>query len=129
MVAHPSSFPLPNTGALSLLRVQIFSQVLSVVAFHSPALGVLLPPPTEHLCLIPQAVSTPPTPARSWGLTSRAVVLVPNPHQRVSVFGDCASSSDHLFGSHSGFQISDLLLHSSQRLGITPIQLIFPLIR
>ena len=70
MVAHPLSSLLPNTGALSLLRVQIFSQIPSVVAFHSPALSILLPPPTMHHFLIPQAVSTPPTPVRSWGLTS-----------------------------------------------------------
>ena len=37
--AHPSSSPLPNTGALSLLQVQFFSQVPSVVAFHSQPLA------------------------------------------------------------------------------------------
>ena len=72
MAAHPSSSPLTNTGASSLLRIQTFSQVPSVVAFHSPALSVLLPPPTKLHFLIPQAVSKPPTQARSQGLTSRA---------------------------------------------------------
>ena len=72
MEACPSSFPLPNTGALPLLPVQIFSQVPSVVAFYSPALSVLLPPPVMHSLLVPQAVSTPPTPAHSLGLTSGA---------------------------------------------------------
>ena len=67
---RPSSSRLPNTGTLSLLRVQIFSQVPSVVTFHPPALSILLPPPTMHHFLVPQAVSTPPTPVRSWGLTS-----------------------------------------------------------
>ena len=61
MVAYPSSSPLPNTAALSLLPVQTFSWVPSVVAFHSPALSVLLPPPMILHFLIPQAVSTPPT--------------------------------------------------------------------
>ena len=53
MVAHPSSSPLPNNGALSLLRVQTFSRVPSVLAFHSLALSVSLPPPTVHLFLVP----------------------------------------------------------------------------
>ena len=83
---------------------------------------------TNHL-LVPQAVSTPPTPAHSWGLTSRAEVSVPSLHLNVSVFDDCASSSDDLFGPHSAFQISDLLLCSSQCLEIPPTQLIFLLIR
>ena len=61
MLAHLSSSPLPNTGTLSLLWVQIFSQVPSVVAFYSPALSILLPPPTMHLFLVSQAVSMPPT--------------------------------------------------------------------
>ena len=65
MVAHPSSSPLPNTGALSLLQFQLFSQVPSIVAFHSPALSVLLPPPVRHHFLIPQAVFALPTPAHS----------------------------------------------------------------
>ena len=72
MLAHLSSSPLPNTGTLSLLWVQIFSQVPSVVAFYSPALSILLPPPQMHRFLVPQAVSTLPTPACSQGLTSRA---------------------------------------------------------
>ena len=79
MAAHPSSSPLPNAGALSLLPVQLFSQVPSVVAFHSPTLSVFLLPPRTHCFLIPQAVSTPPTPARSWGLTSGAEVSVLSP--------------------------------------------------
>ena len=79
MGAHPFSSPLPNTGILSVMRVQLFSQVPSVEAFHSPALSVLLPTPKTHHFLIPQAVSTPPTPARSWGLTSGAEVSVLSP--------------------------------------------------
>ena len=67
MAACSSSSPLPNTGALSLLLVQLFSQIASVVAFHSPALSVFLPPPTTNRFLTPQAVSTLPTPARSRG--------------------------------------------------------------
>ena len=61
MAACPSSSPLPNTGALFLLQVQLFSQVPSVVAFHSPALSVLLPPTTTYRFLISQAVSAQPT--------------------------------------------------------------------
>ena len=49
--AHPSSSPLPNTGTLSLLWVQIFSQIPSVVAFHSPALSVFFP--STHDALLP----------------------------------------------------------------------------
>ena len=41
----PLLLSLPNTGTLSLLQDQTFSQVPSVVAFHSPALSVLLPLP------------------------------------------------------------------------------------
>ena len=129
MAAHPASSPLPNTGTLSLLRVHIVSQVPSVVAFHSPALSVLLPPPATQGFLIPQAVSTPPTLACSQGLISGAEVLVPSSHPSISVFGDCASSSDDLFSSHSAFQLSDLLLCSSQRLEIPLTLLIFPSIR
>ena len=65
-----SSSPHPNTGALSLLQPQTFSRVPSVVAFHSPAVRALLPPPMTHCFLTPQAISTLPTPARSQGLTS-----------------------------------------------------------
>ena len=54
MAAHPSSSPLPNTGALSLLQIQLFSQVPSDVAFHPPALSVLLPPPATLSFLVPQ---------------------------------------------------------------------------
>ena len=72
MAACPSFSPLPNTGTLSLLRVQTFSQVPSIVSFHSPALSLLLPPPTMHHFPVLQAVSTPPTPACSQGLTSGA---------------------------------------------------------
>ena len=125
----PLLLPLPNTGALSLLWVQLFSQILSVVSFHSPALSILFPPPTMHHFLVPQEVSALPTPARSWGLTTGAEVSVPSLHLSVLVFGDCASSSDDLLGSHSAFQISDLLLCSSWHLEIPLIWLIFPLIR
>ena len=45
MAADPFSSTLPNTGALSLLHIQLFCQVPSDVAFRSPALSVLLPPP------------------------------------------------------------------------------------
>ena len=61
MVAYPSSSPLPNPGALSLLWFPLFSQLPSVVAFPSPALSVLLPPPMILHFLIPQAVSVLPT--------------------------------------------------------------------
>ena len=57
MVAHPSSSPLPNTGTLSLLQIQLFSQVPSDVAFHPPALSVLVPPPPTVSFLVSQAVS------------------------------------------------------------------------
>ena len=97
--APPPSSPLPNTGNLSLRRVQLFSQVSSVVAFHSPVLSILLPPPAKHCFLIPQTVSAPPPPARSWALTSKAVVSVLTSHPSISGFGDCISSSDDLFGS------------------------------
>ena len=110
MVACPSSSPLPNTGALPLPWVQTFSQVPSVVAFYSPDLSVLLPPSVTHHFLVPEAVSSLPTPACSWGLISGAMVSGPSPHPSVLVFGDCASSSEDLCGSHSAFQISDLLL-------------------
>ena len=61
MAARPFFSPLPNTGALSLMQIQLFSQVPSVVAFHSPALSILLPPTVMHHFLIPQAVSALPT--------------------------------------------------------------------
>ena len=61
MVAHLSSSPLPNTGALSLLQIQLFSQVPSDLAFYSPAFSVLLPPPTMLCFLVSQAVSALPT--------------------------------------------------------------------
>lgn len=60
MVAHPSSSPLPNIGALSLLQIQLFSQVPSDMAFHSPALCVLLPPRVILHFLDSQAVSALP---------------------------------------------------------------------
>lgn len=69
---YPFSSSLPNTGTLSLLWVQTFSWVPSVVAFHSPGLSLLLPLPTAHHFLIPQAVFTPTTPAYSQVLNSRA---------------------------------------------------------
>ena len=72
MAARPSSFPLPNTGTLSLLCIQNFPQVPSVVAFHCPAVSILLFPPTMHGFLVSQTVSTPPIPAHSQGLTSGA---------------------------------------------------------
>ena len=46
MAAHPSFSPLPNNGALSLLWVQTFSKLPSVMSFHSPALSMSLPQPT-----------------------------------------------------------------------------------
>ena len=120
VVARASSSPLPNTGTLSLLQVQIFSQVLSAVASHSPALSILLPPPATHCFLIPQAASTPSTPAHSQGINSGATVSVPSPHLSVSGFCVCPSGSDDLCGSHSAFQISDLLMCFSWCLEITP---------
>ena len=77
-------------------------------------------------------VSRPPKqfplrPAPSaWGLTSGAEVSVPSPHPGVSIFGDCARSSDGPFSSRSAFQYSNLLLHSSLHLEIPPVRLIFP---
>ena len=53
MVVHPSSSPFPNTGALFLVQVQLFSQVPSVGTFHSPALSVLLPSSVMHCFLVP----------------------------------------------------------------------------
>ena len=44
--ACPSSSPLPNNGALPLLLVWTFSQVLSAVVFPSLARGVLLRSPS-----------------------------------------------------------------------------------
>ena len=135
MVACPSFSPLPSPRPQHWHIVSSVGSALlpallpSVVAFHSPALSVLIPPTTMHSFLVPQAVSTLPNPACSWGLTSDAVVLVPSSHLSVLVFGDCASSSDDLFGSHSDCQFSDLLLCSSQSLEIPPTLLIFPLIR
>ena len=49
--------PLPNTGTLSLLWIQVPSDV----AFHSLALSVLLPPPMMLYFLVSQAVSATPT--------------------------------------------------------------------
>lgn len=72
MAALPSPHPLPNNGTLSLLWVQTFSPLPSVVAFHSPALSILLPPPVTHHFLVPQAVSATPTPAHSQRLTYAA---------------------------------------------------------
>ena len=43
MVAHSFSSTLPNSGALSLLQIQLFSQVPSDVAFHFLAISILLP--------------------------------------------------------------------------------------
>ena len=142
MVAHYSSSPLPNTGTLSLLQIQLFSQVPSDVAFHPLALSILLqctcnaqlPSLPGSLCpdnwtdwfLVPQAVSAPSTPARFQGLNSGAEVSVPSPHPSISVFGDCASSSDDLFGSHSALRNSDLLLCFSLHLEIPLFWLIFP---
>ena len=60
MVSHPTSSPLPNTGTLSLLQIQLFSQVPSDLAFHSPALSVLLLPPSMLAFLVSQAVSALP---------------------------------------------------------------------
>ena len=60
MVAHPFSSTLSNTGALSLLKIQLFCQVPSGVAFCSPALSVLLPPPTMLCFLDSQEVSALP---------------------------------------------------------------------
>ena len=124
-MAYHSSSPLLNTGSSSLLWIQLFSQVPSVVAFHSPALSILLTPSATHCFLIPQAVSAQPTQASSQGLTSRAKVSVPSSHLSISVFDDSASSSDDVFGFHSAFHISDLLLCSSQHLEIPLTQLIF----
>ena len=55
----------PQQWHLVSLQVQIFSQVPSVVAFHSLALSILLPSHVTYHFLIPQAVSTLPTTACS----------------------------------------------------------------
>ena len=60
MGAHRFSSTLPNTGALSLLQIQLLCQVPPDVAFCSPALSVLLPPPTMLHFLDSQEVSAPP---------------------------------------------------------------------
>ena len=120
----PSSLPSPARA-----QTRLFSQVPSVVAFHFTGLTELFPPPLMNGFLVPQAVSTLPIPAHSQGLTTRAEVSMPSPKPSISVFGDCASSSDDLFSSHSAFQISDLLLHFSWGLEIPLTLLIFPLIR
>ena len=57
MGAHPFFSPLPNTGALSLLQIQLLSQVPSDVAFHFPTLSILLPPHVTLCFLLSQAVS------------------------------------------------------------------------
>ena len=72
MLAYPSSSPFPNNCTLSLLWVGTFSWVPSAVAFHSPALSVLLPLPSVHRSLFPKAVSTLTTLAHNQGMTSRA---------------------------------------------------------
>ena len=59
MVAHPFSSTLPNTGALSLLQIQLFSRVPSDVALHPPALSLWLPAPAMLSVLVSQAVSAP----------------------------------------------------------------------
>ena len=53
MAAHLSSSPLPNNGSLSLFGVWTFSRVPSAMAFHSPALSLLLPRPTVYHFLVP----------------------------------------------------------------------------
>ena len=60
MAAHPSFSPFANTGALSLLQIQLFSQDPSDVAFYSPALSIFLPPLTMLCFLVSQAVSASP---------------------------------------------------------------------
>ena len=57
MVAHLSSSPLPHTGTLSLLQIQLFSWVPSAVAFHPPDLSVLCPAPALLSFLVSQAIS------------------------------------------------------------------------
>ena len=52
---------LPNTGTLSFLQIQLISQAPFDVAFHTPALSVLLLPPATLYFLVSQAVSAPPT--------------------------------------------------------------------
>ena len=61
--------PLPNAGTLSFLWVQTFSWVPLVESFYSTSLSLLLSPPMIYHSLVPQAVSIPPTPACSQGLT------------------------------------------------------------
>ena len=145
--AYPFFSPLLNTGALSFLQIQLFSQVPSDMAFHFPTLRVLLPPSaTALLSSLPGSlcpikldrpvsqVSRPPTqsllhpspPALSRGLTSRAEVSVFSPNPGISIFGDCAPSSDGPFSSASAFQNSTLLLHSSLHVEIPRGRSIFP---
>ena len=132
----PSSLPSPAWA-----QTRLFSQVPSDVAFHFPAPRVLFPSsvtalfsslpgslcPIKWFLDLPSSLhSTLPPPALSPGLTSGAEVSVPSPHPGVSIFGDCARSSDGPFGSPSAFQNSKLLLHSSLHLEIPLIRLIFP---
>ena len=49
----PLLLPLPNNGTFSLLWVWTFSRVPLAMAFHSPALSVLLPPPRVYHSLVP----------------------------------------------------------------------------
>ena len=137
----PTPFSLPSP---TWAQTRLFSQVPSDVAFYFPAPRVLLPSSVTvlfsslpgSLCPIKldRLVSRPPKqsllhptpPALSRGLTSGAEVSVPSPHPGISIFSDCARSSDGPFGSLSAFQNSNLLLHSSLHLEIPLVHLIFP---
>ena len=139
--------PTPSLPSPARAQTRLFSQVPSDVAFHFPTPRVLLPSPVTalfpslpgSLCPIKleRLVSRPPKqsllhptpPALSRELTSGAKVSVPSPHPGVSIFGDCARSSDGPFGSRSSFQNSNLMLHSSLHLEIPPLHLIFPMSR
>ena len=137
----PSSLPSPT-----LAQTQLFSQVPSDVAFYFPTLNVLLPLHTMICFLASQAVSAPsnltdqfidlpsslcttlPSPFLGTNLQSESLGDQPPP-PIISVFGDCASSSDDLLSSRSAFQNPNLLLHSSLHLEVPPIQFIFLLSR
>ena len=116
MAAHPSYSPLPNNGALTLLRVQMFSVF--------PLLWLPTPQPSAY-CSLPHSILLPSplgclhttNPSRLPGTDLWILGLGAPPYPSISFFGLCASGSDYLCSSHSAFQFSDLLLRFSQHLG------------
>ena len=96
----------------------------------SQAVSALPRPPSPGTNLWSRGLGAQPPPRRplapSRGLTFGGEVSVPSPHPGVSIFGDCARSSDDPFSSRSAFQNSNLLLHSSLHLEFPLVRLIFP---